>query len=154
MGKPNESLRDKYVRRGAHGCGAPGRLRRGRQQLGSAITIKNPYSSYAVFPDNTIPTSLISPIAQKIMQYYPLPNRTALGNNYINAAHLYSNYNSFISRGDHRFNDKDSVTVTYGKRFAWSNQPNEESNLDDSTPPIRDDRELGGINLTHIFSPR
>jgi hypothetical protein len=120
---------------------------------GVPIAIKNPYASYAPFPGNIIPDSMISPVAQKIIQFYPLPNRTALGNNYINAAHLYSNYNSFISRADHRINDKNSITVTYGKRFAWSNQPNESSNLGLFDAPIRDDRELGGISFTRIFSP-
>ncbi len=50
---------------------------------GTAITIKNPFSSpvNAPFPGNVIPTSMISPIATKLLQYYPLPNRTAVGNN-------------------------------------------------------------------------
>src|ERR1022692_450764 len=50
---------------------------------GKKITISNPFSSpvNAPFPDNIIPASMISPIALKLMQYYPLPNRTALGNN-------------------------------------------------------------------------
>ncbi|HEY3837746.1 MAG TPA: carboxypeptidase regulatory-like domain-containing protein [Bryobacteraceae bacterium] len=126
-----------------------------KNNTGAAITLKNPLSTptYAPFPGNIIPASMISPIAQKIIQYYPLPNRTALGNNYIDAARRYSNFNSFISRGDHRFDDKNNITITYGKRFAWSNQPTEESNLGLFDAPIRDDRELGGINYTHVFSP-
>jgi hypothetical protein len=126
-----------------------------KNNTGAPITIKNPLSTptYAPFPGNIIPASMISPIAQKIIQYYPLPNRTALGNNYIDAARRYSNFNSFISRGDHRFSDKNSMTITYGKRFAWSNQPTEESNLGLFDAPIRDDRELGGLNFTHVFSP-
>ncbi len=123
--------------------------------LGTAITIKNPFSTpvNAPFPGNIIPASLISPIAQHIIQYYPLPNRTALGNNHIDAAHRYSNFNSFISRGDHRFDEKNTLSITYGKRFAWSNQPTEESNLGLFDAPIRDDRELGGLTVTHIFTP-
>jgi hypothetical protein len=120
---------------------------------GVPITIKNPFSSYAVFPGNIIPASLMSPIGQKIVSYYPLPNRTAIGNNYIVAPTLVSNYNSFISRGDHRINDKNSITVTYGKRFAWSNAPAEYSNLSLFGVATRDDRELGGLSFTHIFSP-
>jgi hypothetical protein len=122
---------------------------------GKKIVISNPFSSpvNAPFPGNIIPASMISPIALKIMQYYPLPNRTALGNNFINVVHKYSNFDSFITRGDHRFNDKDSISVTYGKRFARSNQPDEESNLGVFDAPIRDDRELGGMSYTHMFRP-
>ncbi len=120
---------------------------------GVPIVIKNPFASYAPFPGNTIPVSMMSPIGQKIVSYYPQPNRTAVGNNYIDPALLYNNYNSFISRGDHRVNDKNSISVTYGKRFAWTDAPAEYSNLGLFGTTTRDDRELGGISYTHIFSP-
>src|SRR5215813_6792038 len=122
---------------------------------GKPITIVNPFSSpaNAPFPGNIIPPSMISPIAVKIMQFYPAPNRTALGNNYVNAAHFYSNFDSLITRGDHRFGEKDSITTTYGKHFSRKNQPNEQSNLGLFDAPIRDDRTLGGISYTHMFTP-
>src|SRR5581483_7836952 len=120
---------------------------------GKPIVIVNPFVGNAPLPGNIIPASLFSPVAANIMPFYPLPNRTALGNNYINAAHLYSNFDSFISRGDHRFDDKNSLSITFGKRFSRSNQPNEESNLGLFDAPIRDDRVLGGINYTHMFRP-
>jgi hypothetical protein len=120
---------------------------------GVPITIKNPFGSYAPFPGNIIPSSLISPIGQKVVQYFPLPNRTALGDNYIANPTLYSNFNSYILRGDHRINDKNNVTVTYGKRFSWTSDPAEYSNLSEFGTTERDDRELGGLSYTHIFSP-
>jgi hypothetical protein len=127
---------------------------------GKALIMSNPFSSpVAPFPGNIIPQSVISPIAIKLLQYYPLPNRTALGNNLSVTPTFISNFDSFITRGDHRFNDKDSVTVTYGKRFSRSNQPLETAtaanpqSLGIFDPPIRDDRELGGLNFTHIFRP-
>jgi hypothetical protein len=120
---------------------------------GAPITLKNPFSSYAVFPGNIIPTSLMSPIGQKIVSYYPLPNRTAIGDNYIFPAIRYNNFNSFITRGDHRIDEKNSVTVTYGKHFAWTDDPAEYSNLGLFGTTERDDRELGGLSFTHIFSP-
>ncbi len=119
---------------------------------GAAITLKNPFSSYAVFPGNIIPASLMSPIGQKIVSYYPLPNRTAVGNNYIFPSSRYNNFNSFITRGDHRLGEKNTISVTYGKHFAWTSDPAEYSNLGLFGTTERDDRELGGISLTHIFS--
>ena len=120
---------------------------------GAAITIKDPFGAYAPFPGNIIPASVINPIGAKILSYYPLPNRTAIGNNFFTAPNRYGNYNSFISRIDHRVNDKNNVTVTYGKRFAWNSNPAEYSNLSLFGVNTRDDRELGGLNYTHIFSP-
>jgi hypothetical protein len=120
---------------------------------GAAITIKNPYGSYAPFPGNIIPASVQNPVGQKILSFYPLPNRTAVGNNYFVAPNRYANYNSLISRADHRFSDKNNITVTYGKRFAWNNNPANYSNLSLFGITVRDDRELGGINYTHVFSP-
>ncbi len=120
---------------------------------GAALTIKNPLASYAPFPGNIIPAGLINPIGQKIVSYYPLPNRTAVGNNYYVAPSRYNNYNSFISRGDHRINDKNNISITYDKRFAWTSNPAEYSNLSAFGVTTRDDRELGGISFTHIFAP-
>jgi Carboxypeptidase regulatory-like domain/TonB-dependent Receptor Plug Domain len=122
---------------------------------GKKIVIANPFSSpvNAPFPGNIIPQSLFSPIARKFMQYYPLPNRTAVGNNLQTTAGHQNTFDSYITRGDHRFNDKDSISVTFGKRFGRSNQPYESSNLGIFDPPIRDDRELGGISYTHMFKP-
>ena len=82
-----------------------------------------------------------------------LPNRTALGNNFSATPNFQNTFDSFITRGDHRFSDKDSLSITYGKRFGRSNQPFEESNLGIFDPPIRDDRQLGGLSYTHMFRP-
>ncbi len=120
---------------------------------GAALTIKNPYGSYAPFPGNIIPISVQDPVGQKILSYYPLPNRTAIGNNYYVAPNRYNNYNSFIGRADHRINDKNTITVTYGKRFAWTSNPAEYSDLSLFGTTERDDRELGGLSYTRIFSP-
>jgi hypothetical protein len=122
---------------------------------GKPITIKNPYSTpvNAPFPGNIIPMSMMSPVALKIMPLYPLPNRTALGNNYLSTGAHINNFDSFISRGDHRFNDKDNLSVTYGKRFARTNAPFGESSLGLFDTFTHDDRSLGGLTYTHIFTP-
>ena len=123
---------------------------------GKKIVISNPFSSpvNAPFPGGIIPASMISPIALKLMQYYPLPNRTSPGNNFEATPFHRNTFDSFITRGDHRFSDNNSVSVTYGKRFGRSNQPDEGTNpLGIFDPPIRDDRELGGISYTHMFKP-
>ncbi len=46
---------------------------------GVTTVVKNPYSANAPFPGNIIPTSLISPIALKLQQYFPSPNLVGTG---------------------------------------------------------------------------
>lgn len=120
---------------------------------GAKITIKNPYSSYAAFPNNTIPLSLFSPIALKIMPYYPLPNRIAVGNNFQQVGAHVNDFDSFISRGDHRFNDKDSLSLRYGKRWGRTNAPFGESSLGEFDTFTHNDVSLGGLTYTRIITP-
>ncbi len=49
---------------------------------GKLLILSNPFNAptYVPFPGNIIPPSLISPIAQAAMQYYPTPNRVAKRN--------------------------------------------------------------------------
>ena len=122
---------------------------------GKAITIKNPFSSpqNAPFPGNIIPSSMFSPVAVQLLKLYPLPNRTALGNNFQSTNAHINSFDSYLTRGDHRFNDKDNISVRYGKHFARTNAPDGESNLGEFDTFTHDDRELGGLTYTHIFTP-
>jgi hypothetical protein len=120
---------------------------------GAPTTLKNPYASNAPFPGNVIPASLISPIALKLLTYYPLPNRTAPGNNHISVANNRDNWDSVIGRLDHRFSEKDTLSFRYGKRWGRSNAPWAASNLGTFDKYVRDDRVLGGLTYTHMFTP-
>src|SRR5207244_1800587 len=94
-----------------------------------------------------------SPVALKLMTYYPLPNRTALGNNHQASANSKSGWDSVVGKIDHRFNSRDSMAVRFGKRFGRSNAPWAGSNLGIFQNKIQDDREIGGVDYTHMFSP-
>ncbi|MBI3683704.1 MAG: TonB-dependent receptor [Acidobacteria bacterium] len=120
---------------------------------GVPITVRDPFASNAPFPGNVIPPDRFSPVALKLIGYYPLPNRTALGNNSLATAANVSDWDSFLIKADHRFNGNDSTSVRFGKRFARSNAPWAGSNLGIFQNRVRDDRELGGVDYTHMFSP-
>ena len=72
----------------------------------------------SLFPNNLIPTTRIDPVAAKINEFYPLPNRTPT-NAFTNA----NNYGRFGSearymqqytfKGDHRFSDRNSLFGRY-----------------------------------------
>jgi hypothetical protein len=86
---------------------------------GSSYQIYNPFStvpagngrfSRASFPNNMIPASLISPIAQSINQYWPLPNTPGTSNgtnNYLLQNNpTPSTYHNQTVRVDHQFSEK------------------------------------------------
>jgi hypothetical protein len=120
---------------------------------GKPITIKDPYNNNTAFPGDIIPISRFSPVALKLLQFYPVPNRTGVGNNYLASASLRNTYDSFVTRGDHRFSEKDNISVRYGKRFARTTSPFAESNLGLFGTSARDDRVLGGLSYIHLFTP-
>ena len=132
-----------------------GNFSRDVSNTGKPITIKNPFSSpqNAPFPGNIIPVNMFSPVAVGIMPLYPLPNRTAPGNDFQSINPHVNDFDSFISRGDHRFNDKDSLSVRYGKRFGRTNAPDGGSNLGKFDTFTHNDVSLGGLTYTHIFTP-
>jgi hypothetical protein len=95
--------------------------------LGSQYQIYDPFTttnlnngrfSRQPFPNNIIPASRISPIAKKILAYYPDPNgapaptREGLNNYIYEEGYNQNNYMSFSARMDHHFNEKDRI---YGR---------------------------------------
>jgi hypothetical protein len=87
-------------------------------QLSQKILIYNPFSATsagsgriqrAPFPQNRIPASMLSPIAQNLMKYYPTPNTagdTQGSNNYIANDTQTDLFDSEMGRLDHTFNEK------------------------------------------------
>ena len=71
------------------------------------------------FPGNIIPSSLIDPVARRIMEYFPLPNTQGLADgqqNYQNpTAVAYETYYTATGRLDHVISPKHRI---YG-RFSW-----------------------------------
>jgi hypothetical protein len=92
-------------------------------------------------------------VAVKLLNYYPLPNRSNPQNNFLATANSVSRWDSFLVKGDHRFSVNDTLSVVYGKRFGRHNAPWAGSNLGEFQNWIQDDRALGGITHTHTFTP-
>jgi outer membrane receptor protein involved in Fe transport len=120
---------------------------------GKAITLKNPFSKYAVFPGNIIPQSLMSPVGLAVARFYPIPNYISPANNYQAFANNIDNWDSLTTRFDERLDDKDTLFIDWGKRYERKNAPWAGSDLGEFGNYIRDDREMGGLTYTRIFSP-
>ncbi|MGH9344202.1 MAG: hypothetical protein ACRD19_10615, partial [Terriglobia bacterium] len=77
-------------------------------------TIKNPATGQP-FADNTIPTSLISPISSGLLKYYPLPNVTPTATiNYVNSPKEKNFYDNYLGRFDYVLSQKNSLMASYG----------------------------------------
>jgi hypothetical protein len=89
--------------------------------------IYNPFTAQATgtvtrtaFTNNVIPTSLLNPVAVAYLNLYPLPN--VAGNsdgtlNYFSNQVRHSNYRSWITRVDHRINERNSIFGKYYHSF-------------------------------------
>jgi hypothetical protein len=77
------------------------------------------------FPGNVIPSSRISPVAVKLLSYYPAPNTVGLTQNYVysNSTGRYE-YNQPIVRYDHSFSQDSrlSTTLTFQHGSEYRNQ--------------------------------
>jgi hypothetical protein len=99
--------------------------------LSSPIQLYNPLSvvngQRVPFAGNIIPTSMIDPVAQKILSdtsAYPLPTSSGLNNNYLYTSQTYNNGDQGDAKVDWNFSDKDRI---FG-RFSQSNFVNPTTN--------------------------
>ena len=101
--------------------------------------IYNPFTAQATgtvtrtaFTNNVIPTNLLNPVAVAYLNLYPLPN--VAGNsdgtqNYFSNQVRHSNYRSWITRVDHRINERNSIFGKYYHSFNpedrnnWTESP-------------------------------
>ena len=97
-----------------------------RNANGQLLTIYDPNSTVpnpaaagqyirSVFPGNMIPTSRLSPVSNKIVQYYPLPNRTTITDNFAANATQTQDITRVIFRIDQQLGSKQHFFVTHGR---------------------------------------
>ena len=112
-----------------------------------------------IFPGNLIPANRLDPVAAKINDFYPLPNRTPT-NAFTNA----NNYGRLSSearfsqqltlKGDHRFNDKNSM---FGRYSFFNHQTDNGSGINPNEVVTKRDDNLKNWNVvlsdTHTFTP-
>jgi hypothetical protein len=71
------------------------------------------------FPTNVFPTGAIDPLAARLSAYWPTPNASIGGNNFLSDPHRQESRNNFDIRIDHKISDNDNA---FG-RFSYENQP-------------------------------
>ena len=128
---------------------------------GIPVTIKNPLSGVP-YPNNTIPTSQLSPIGLALVSFLPLPTTpTAAGslpkNNYTYNDTRRENMNEDSLKIDQTFSTKDSGYATGNyfndPSFEPSNSLCSPKNLPGFGCNANQKSQVYGLAETHIFSP-
>ncbi len=121
---------------------------------GAAISVRDPLNSNQAFPGNIVPVSRFHPAAVKLLQEWPLPNRTNPRLNYLTSANDRDAWDSFIVKLDHRFNQNNNLTFRYQIRFNNTMNPfPAASPIGKWGNIVNDDRSLMGVDFTHMFTP-
>jgi hypothetical protein len=107
------------------------------------------------------PGNLIDPVASKMMQYYPLPN-VAVGSaaynpkvNWIGNSGSRSADDRFDIKGDHRFNEQNTISARYSQSLGNSESVNCFGNVADpcTQGPSNSTAHSVALIYTKIFSP-
>jgi hypothetical protein len=81
--------------------------------------IRNPLTRQP-YPGNIIPTSQLSPIARRILQFYPAPNRPGIASNVQTNLPSEENVDQLLFRGDQNVGNKIRLSV----RYNWHDSVN------------------------------
>src|SRR5262249_37368817 len=114
-------------------------------------TIRNPFTKEP-YPGNVIPTSQLSATAQKLLTYYPVPNRPGVASNVQVPIPSTEHVDQLIVRGDQNVGNKVRLSV----RYNWHDAAN--SNLLNALLPTQvvDQPRVNQNTLiayTHTLSP-
>ncbi len=137
-------------------------------QDGTLATIYDPFSTRFVngqyvrtpFANNTIPTNMLNPVALKLLNYYPSPNRPGNSitgaNNFVGTAGLPTNSDQYTIKVDENINEKQNFFVRWSQKrqfkqlegeFFGANDPGGNGTI------APDNRFEGGAGYTYVFSP-
>jgi hypothetical protein len=112
----------------------------------------------SVFAGNVIPSARLDPVALKLLNYYPLPNRApdniTGANNYRANGVTGLNGDFYIGKVDHVFNEKDRATARYLYNSGNNNNVSAYTNAAaDPTGYILAHQQYIYSDWTHVFGP-
>ncbi len=137
-------------------------------QDGSLATIYDPFTTTqsngqfvrSAFPNNKIPTSQMNPVALKLLNYYPSPNRPGDpltgANNFAGTAGLPTNSDQYTIKVDENISEKQNFYGRWSQKRQFKQLQGEFFGADDpggmgTLAP--DNRFEGGLGYTYVFSP-
>jgi hypothetical protein len=127
---------------------------------GKLILIKDPTatgsctatSAAACFPGNKIPASRISPIAQQLMAYYPVPNNVGANNQRAYGVTA-DNWDNFLFKVDQKLTNKDTFAMRVLERWELSTNPFSGSTTGNFASTTDNGQLLLGASETRVFTP-
>lgn len=123
-----------------------------RNQLGRPVTVRDPLNSNTPFPGNRIPRNRFHPLSERLLDYYPLPNRTD-AYNFISVLNDQDGWDSPLLKVDHHLSSNHIFGFRSQVRFARNSNPFDGGNTGRFGRRVRERRSLMGADYTHIFSP-
>ena len=124
-----------------------------RQGNFSEVTrsIRNPFTGQP-FPGNIIPSSLISPVSLRLLEYYPEANGTGLSSNYQARSANTDDVDQLLARVDQNIGNKARLNVRYNWHDSFAgNVFNAAIPITETTQPRTNHNWLG--TYTHTFRP-
>src|SRR5688572_1281500 len=124
-----------------------------RQGNFSEVTtpIRNPFTG-ELFPGNIIPSAMLSPTAQRLLQYYPEANLTGTANNWQGPSPNTDNVDQFLTRVDQNIGNKIRLNLRYNWHDSFGrNVFNAAIPATQVTQPRVNNNWLGGY--THTLKP-
>ncbi len=110
----------------------------------------------APFPNNQIPASLFSKVAQNLLTYYPMPTNSGLVNNFVASAPAPAASDEWSLRIDHNFTDNVQTFARWSNKNEYKvGNPAFYGANDPGGPGLRqpNDREDGATGLTWVLNP-
>ena len=103
------------------------------------------------------PGNLIDPVAQKMMSYFPEPNIDGgtIYDNFFASGANYGSNNQFDIKVDHRFSEKNLMSVRYSQEWSSGSSYSCFGNLTDPCAggPSKSTAHIFSVNDTHTISP-
>ena len=118
----------------------------------------NANNQRSCFPNNIVPESRKDPTGLKVQDAYPLVNRVSgadprLGFNYLTRLPDQDYWDSLLFKIDHKLGENN---LAFRYQVRWNDTQNPfagGSDLGTFGSNIEDNRSLGGVDYTHMFSP-
>lgn len=114
-------------------------------------SIQNGVITALPFANNTIPTTRIHPISQKMLEFLPLPNlnNPDIRQNFVQARGLPINRDQFVGR----FDVVESASSQWSGRYSWGEENQTSEGLHLNGSKIVTDFQQYMISNTRVFSP-
>jgi hypothetical protein len=126
---------------------------------GNPLPVAGDGTQAAGAPCNKIPSALINPITQQMINFFPLPNANAAGYNFADVQTRSLNEGKFDIRLDHNFSVKDSIFARFSYDQATNFIPGgtngfAEANAFASNQDITNHGRNVAISETHLLSDK